>query len=136
MIASAVEVWAVSEGQRSQLVGWHTNIKMRRNAMIELPPERTAPVTDRFTIVYTGSLYPGLQTIAPLVRTLNKMLAGGAITPDKLCLVYRGKDADLFREWATELPDVCLDVKPSIAPAAAPRSPKKDTPTPTGKRGP
>jgi hypothetical protein len=119
VIASADEVWVVSEGQRAQLVGWHTNIKVRRNAMIELPPERTAPVTDRFTIVYTGSLYPGLQTVAPLISALKKMLSGGDISPDKLCLVYRGKDADVFRQWTRELPDACLDVKSSIAPAAA-----------------
>lgn len=119
VVASADEVWVVSAGQRAQFRGWHNNIKVRRNALLELPPERTAPLTDRFTIVYTGSLYPVLQTVEPLVRTLKKLLAGGAISSDKLCLLYRGKDAGLFRQWTSELPDVCLDVEPSIAPAAA-----------------
>jgi hypothetical protein len=119
VVASADEMWVVSDGQRAQFEGWHTNIKVRRNAMLELPPERTAPVTERFTIAYTGSLYSGLQTIGPLIRALTKMLSDGAISPEKLCLVYRGKDASLFRQWTKELPDTCLNIKPPIAPAAA-----------------
>lgn len=119
VVRSADELWAVSEGQKAQFSGWHPRIVVRRNALLALPPPTTAPVTERFTITYTGSLYPGLQTVRPLVSTLKELLASGAIPANKLCLQYRGKDAATFRQWTVELPPHCLDVEPSIAPAAA-----------------
>lgn len=119
VIASADEVWCVSEGQRAQLLGWHPDIRVVRNALLRLPPEGPPPVTERFTIVYTGSLYPRLQTVAPLLTALRQLLAAGTIDPAKLRLVYRGKDASLFREWTRALPADLLDIQPSIAPAAA-----------------
>lgn len=119
VVALADEVWAVSEGQKAQLAGWHPAIRVRRNALLTLPPERTAPVTQRFTIVYTGSLYPGLQAVRPLVGALVELLAAGTIEADKLCLQYRGKDAVTFRRWTAALPPHCLDVESSVAPAAA-----------------
>jgi hypothetical protein len=119
VIKSADEVWVVSEGQREQLASWHPNIKVVRNALLRLPPEQTAPLTERFTIVYTGSFYDGLQSVDPLVESLLDLLAEGTISPHKLSLVYRGKDAELFRRQAARLPVESLDIQPSIAPAAA-----------------
>ncbi|MBC6994120.1 hypothetical protein QWY85_18830 [Neolewinella lacunae] len=112
-------VWTVSEGQRAQLAGWHPRIQVFRNALLGLPPATTAPRTVHFTIVYTGSLYAGLQSAAPLAEALADLLAAGEIPARHLRLLYRGKDADLFREWMRELPAECLDIQTSIAPAAA-----------------
>jgi len=119
VVAAADEVWAVSGGQKVQLAGWHPNIKVQLNPLLALPPERTAPVTERFVITYTGSLYPELQTVRPLVRGLVELLDAGTISADKLCLQYRGKDAETFKRWTVDLPDGCLDVASTIAPAAA-----------------
>lgn len=119
IIAQADEVWAVSEGQRAQLAGWHGNILVRRNPLLALPPTGNNPVTERFTIVYTGSLYPGLQTVEPLVAALKTLLADGTMTAGKFRLTYRGKDMDLMRRWTESLPKTALDIQPSIAPAAA-----------------
>lgn len=119
VIAEADEIWAVSEGQKAQLKGWHPRIGVLRNPLLELPPHENSPVTERFTIVYTGSLYPGLQEIVSLVGALRKLLAAGTLAPEKLCLVYRGKDADLFASWASALPSEVLDIDSYIAPAAA-----------------
>lgn len=118
-VRPADELWCVSGGQAAQFEGWHPNIKVVRNALLELPPARTAPVTDRFTVVYTGSVYPGLQSVEPLVSALRNLLSAGTMEPDKLCLVYRGKDVEVFRQWTASLPAGCLDIQPSIAPAAA-----------------
>ena len=119
VIAGADEVWCVSQGQEAHLTGWHPVIKVKYNALLSLPPERSAPVTGRFTIVYTGSVYPGLQSIQPLVQALQNLLADGTIPSYKLLIVYRGKDAGVFRSWTTGLPVDSLDIQPSIAPAAA-----------------
>lgn len=119
VVTMADEVWAVSEGQRAQLAGWHPDIKVVRNPLLKLPPAENNPISERFTITYTGSLYPGLQSVAPLVNALQTLLADGTINPDKLCLQYRGKDVESFRNWTKELPGTCLNLTTSIAPAAA-----------------
>lgn len=119
VIASADEVWVVSEGQKAQFDEWHPRVQVLRNPLLSLPPEENNPVSDRFTIVYTGSIYPGLQSIAPLVTALVGLIEKGVVDPDKLCLRYRGNDAFTFRVWADRLLDKSLDVQPSIAPAAA-----------------
>lgn len=119
VIAAADEVWAVSEGQREQLRGWHGNIAVRRNPLLALPPAGNNPVTEWFTIVYTGSLYPGLQTVEPLVEALELLLAEGTIVAEKLRLIYRGKEVEPMRRWTERLPVTSLDLQASIAPAAA-----------------
>jgi len=118
-IARADAVWVVSEGQKAQLADWHSRIEVLRNPLLRLPPEENNPATKRFTVVYTGSLYPGLQTIVPLVEALRDLLNKGTVVPENLCLIYRGKDADLFARWASALPPEVLDVDTYIAPAAA-----------------
>ncbi|NJC26149.1 glycosyltransferase family 4 protein [Neolewinella antarctica] len=125
VLAAADEVWCVSRGQAEQLAVWHPVVKVRYNPLLTLPPGRTAPTTDRFTIVYTGSLYSGLQSIEPLVVALRKLLLEEVLPPHQLCLVYRGKDADLFRHWTAGIPTECLDVQTSIAPAAAQKMQEK-----------
>lgn len=119
LVRPAAEVWAVSEGQKVQLKGWHPSIRVQRNALLQLPPSETAPRTEHFTIVYTGSLYPGLQTIRPLVKALKRLIGEGVLEEADLLLQYRGKDVRSFAEQASELPPVCLDLQPTIAPAAA-----------------
>jgi len=119
VVRSADEMWAISEGQRVQFAGWHPKIEVVRNALMALPPETPPPVTERFTVVYTGSLYPDLQTMKPLVTALRNMLADGTIDPALLSVMYRGKDDSVFRQWSAELPVATLDIAPSVAPATA-----------------
>lgn len=119
VVRSADEVWCVSEGQREQLVGWHPNIKVVRNALLALPPGRSAPRSAHFTIVYTGSLYARLQTVQPLVEALRRLIATGEVDPALLRLVYYGKDGNLFCEWTRELPPGCVTTHLPVAPASA-----------------
>ncbi|MEM9260447.1 MAG: hypothetical protein AAGA62_12430, partial [Bacteroidota bacterium] len=119
LVKPATEVWAVSEGQREQLKGWHPKIKVQRNALLQLPPAQTSPLTEHFTIVYTGSLYPGLQTIRPLVKALERLIGEGLMEEQDIRLQYRGKDVTSFAKQASALPAICLDLQPTIAPAAA-----------------
>ena len=119
VVRPADEVWVVSEGQRKQLSDWHDNVQVVRNALRALPPQAPPPETERFTVVYTGSLYPGLQSVAPLVRALQHLLEDGTVTPHQVRVIYRGKDASIFRRWVAALPPTLLDVGPSVAPATA-----------------
>lgn len=120
VIKRADEVWGVSEGQVQYLKEINAKAKIRRNHLVGLPPERTAPRTERFTIVYTGSLYPRLQSITPLVNSVNRLCARGDIDPTTIELVYRGKDEALWNEWTGPLdPKVRRDTAGYVAPTAA-----------------
>ena len=119
VISAAGEIWVVSEGQQQQLSDWHPRIKVVRNALRMLPKEEIAPVTERFSIVYTGSLYPDLQSMKPLVEAIQYLLAKGSLRVENLSLVYRGKDQFAFLAQTKSLPPEILDVQPPIAPAAA-----------------
>ncbi|NJB86658.1 hypothetical protein GGR26_002435 [Lewinella marina] len=120
VIRRADEVWGVSEGQVQYLRELHPAATVRRNRLFALPPATTDPRTDRFTIVYTGSLYVELQTVRPLITALNELIAEGAIDPDDVELIYRGKDDGLWTEWTTDLhPHVHCNTRSYIAPASA-----------------
>ncbi len=103
MLRDADEVWGVSEGQVRQLRALYPEATVRRNRLAELPPATTAPQTDRFTIVYTGSLYEWLHTLEPLISSLNDLVASGEVEPDDIELVYRGKDDALWKEFTAPL---------------------------------
>ena len=120
VIAGADEVWGVSEGQVEYLSRINSKATVRRNRLFSLPPDTTAPQTERFTIVYTGSLYEKLQYIAPLIDTITTLAKEGLIRPGDIELVYRGKDAALWAEWLSGLhPEVHCDTRTYVAPASA-----------------
>lgn len=120
VIARADEVWGVSEGQVQYLKQLYPEATVRRNRLFSLPPAVTAPVTERFTIVYTGSLYERLQSIQPLIATLNLLIAEGHLSAADIELVYRGKDDVLWTEWLRGLhPDVHCNTRAYVAPASA-----------------
>ncbi|MBB4080218.1 glycosyltransferase involved in cell wall biosynthesis [Lewinella aquimaris] len=120
IIATADEVWGVSAGQVQYLRELHPGASIRRNRLFALPPAITSPTTDRFTIVYTGSLYEDLQSIRPLVRALNALVTAGSVDPDAVELIYRGKDDLLWNEWTKALhPQIHCNTRSYIAPASA-----------------
>ena len=120
VIAPADEVWGVSEGQVQYLRQLNARAAVRRNRLFSLPPATTAPQTERFTIVYTGSLYEHLQSIAPLVGSLNELITAGLVEPNDIELVYRGKDDALWTEWLGGLhPTIHCNTRAYVAPATA-----------------
>ena len=120
VIRTADEVWGVSDGQVQYLRQINPRAITRRNRLFTLPPATTAPRTERFTIVYTGSLYERLQSFEPLVVTLNALIAAGSIRADDIELVYRGKDAGLWTKWMEYVhPEIHCNTRGYVAPASA-----------------
>lgn len=120
VVAGADEVWGVSEGQVQYLKEINAKASVRRNRLFSLPPARTAPQSERFTIVYTGSLYEKLQSIEPLVSSLNDLVAAGKVLPEDVELVYRGKDDFFWTKWLDKLhPDIHCNTRAYVAPASA-----------------
>ena len=120
IVRQADEVWGVSNGQVEYLRQINPRATTRRNRLFALPPATTAPRTERFTIVYTGSLYERLQSIRPLVIALNSLVASGALVAADVELIYRGKDAGLWTEWVDDLhPEIHCNIRGYVSPASA-----------------
>lgn len=90
----------VSDGLAQHFAPYHQRVIVLRNGLPNLPSGfPSAPASSRFTISYTGSLYPRLQTAAPLLRILRRLLNEGLIHSSRLELRYAGKDGEIWQEW-------------------------------------
>ncbi len=102
ILRSASEVWAVSEGQAQWLTALHPKVKVVYGGLAALP-EASNGQTDHFLINYTGSLYAGLQSIAPLARAIRRLeeerKKAGDTSPLPLKIRYAGKDGELLAHW-------------------------------------
>lgn len=99
-LGGADRIVTVSEGLADQLRSSFREVKVVYNGLAGAPQQwMTAPQSPAFTISYTGSLYPQLQSVAPLFRCLRALLNEQAINPVHLQLQYAGKDRYLWREW-------------------------------------
>lgn len=98
----ADEVWAVSAGQADRLRNLHPKVRIVYNGLQQLPHPSHGS-SDAFVIQYTGSLYPELQSIAPLAKALlrleKQLKADHPYDPPALRLQYTGKDSDTFQQW-------------------------------------
>ncbi len=120
VLATADEVWGVSRGQVQHLQQLYSGASVRRNRLTKLPPPTTAAVSERFTIVYTGSLYAHLQTIDPLITALNQLVAAGEMPAETIELLYRGKDDGLWTQWVAPLhPAIHRATGTFVTPATA-----------------
>lgn len=93
----------VSEGLAQHFREDHSTVLVVRNGMPSMPSGfLTAPTNPHFTISYTGSLYPKLQSAAPLFASLRKLINAGQINPAHLELHYAGKDGEVWQNWARQ----------------------------------
>ncbi len=103
IIRSADRLTTVSEGLAHSLADFHPKVELVYNAMPKSPSQfMTAPGGHNFTITYTGSLYPGLQSPALLFRNLRYLINEGVINPVHIQLRYAGKDRELWRQWTRQ----------------------------------
>lgn len=104
----------VSEGLAQHLQEQYNRpVKVLYNASLAQQAQvQNIPVFEKFTILYTGSLYPGLQSVAPLFWALLCLVQSGSIPASKLQIVVCGKDGALWQEWATahQMGDILKDL--------------------------
>lgn len=72
------------------------NAPMAQQAQIQ-----NIPVFEKFTMLYTGALYPGLQSAVLLFWAMQRLVQTKAIPAAELQIVVCGKDGALWREWAS-----------------------------------
>lgn len=95
-------VTTVSGGLAKHFRQYHPDIQVVLNgfpeALLQAAGEKSLP-NSKFTITYTGSLYYGWQSADVLWKSLAKLINEGKIAPDKIRIVYAGKDQSLWRDW-------------------------------------
>ena len=102
LLRSADIATTVSEGLARHFEQQHERVVVVRNGLPKQPSGfLTAPMTTHFRITYTGSLYPKLQSADLLFAGLRSLINQGLINPAHLQLHYAGKDAQLWRSWAS-----------------------------------
>ncbi|MCB0637277.1 MAG: hypothetical protein KDC54_11700 [Lewinella sp.] len=90
----------VSDGVARHFAPYHDRVVVVRNGLPALPGGfPSAPADVRFTISYTGSIYPHLQSADLLLGCLRELLNAGQINPVHLELRYAGKDSEVWHGW-------------------------------------
>lgn len=72
-------------------------------------PEGERAASDRFSLVYTGTLYSDgtcKRDLGPLFEVLSDAIAEGKIDRDKVVVEYAGTTSYLFQRFAHDYPDV------------------------------
>ncbi|MEL7221199.1 MAG: hypothetical protein AAGJ93_07770 [Bacteroidota bacterium] len=128
ILQKAKLVTTVSEGLAKHLRKYHANCIVVRNGTSATGGGfMTAPISNRFTISYTGSLYPKLQSAHLLLQNLRKMLDEGVLHPYHLELHYAGKDGAVWRQWLIDHGLVHFNNDHGLLPIAAVRTLQKNS---------
>ncbi|MEM6398079.1 MAG: hypothetical protein AAF741_17140 [Bacteroidota bacterium] len=104
-LAYVDELWTVSEGLADQFKRYHDRVKVVYGGLDELPKANSWQ-SDRFTINYSGSIYPDLQVVSPLLACLERLTEQGRVDPEQILIRYAGRDRQLFADQLskTDLP--------------------------------
>lgn len=99
LLRKATIVTTVSQGLADKLPAEPNRIHILRNAIPKNLLERRAKNTKKFTITYTGAIYPALQKANLLLQALSDLLSKQHLAPDHLQLIYLGKDGSVWDGW-------------------------------------
>lgn len=74
-------------------------------------PKDLAPFS-KFTLAYTGTVYPDLQNPSILLQALRELIAEGQIPAAEIQLVLAGRDGEVWKNWANQhhLSDLLTDL--------------------------
>jgi hypothetical protein len=92
-------VTTVSDGLYRHFDRIHPHVLAIRNGLPQRASFPVFPPFPRFTIAYTGSLYPGLQTARPLLGAIRELLDHSILPARDIQLLYAGKDPEEWKHW-------------------------------------
>ncbi len=103
ILKQADVVTTVSEGLKKKLERYHSNIYVLKNGI----PSVKSVVAEishsgKFTISYTGSIYPALQSAELFFKVLRQLIDLGKIDKNKIQINYAGKDEGIWQKWVTD----------------------------------
>lgn len=99
LVKTATIVTTVSQGLAQNLSSYHPHLHVLPNAIPNIAPATRITPGPKFTITYTGSLYPTLHDPSPFFAALRTLQANGTLTHDNFELVYAGKDSSVWNGW-------------------------------------
>ena len=110
LLSKSNQVIAVSDGVSEPIKMAYPNTKTIKNGIYDLFKQEKSKY-DKFTLSFTGSLYPVLQNPAILFAVLKTLLDKNTISKDDFQLIYAGKDADNWNEMIREysLEDISIN---------------------------
>ena len=96
-------VTTVSKGLEKKLGPYNSQTYVLRNG---ISAKNTLPQNtkhfDKFTIAYTGSIYPEFQTAEIFFQALKNLIVAGIIDEEKVQLIYAGKENGVWEKWINE----------------------------------
>lgn len=93
ILRKASLITTVSRGLATHLAGLHPSVYVLPNAIpLKLQQQSEKLYEDRFTITYTGSIYPDQQDLTSFLTVIQQLLKEGLISIQNFQLTYAGKD--------------------------------------------
>lgn len=102
LIKSATLISTVSQGLAKTLKGYHKTICVLSNGIADISFSHNSESHSKFSLAYTGSLYPELQDPRPLFQAILDLKKQGMLTKDNFQLIYAGKDAPVWTAWLSD----------------------------------
>jgi hypothetical protein len=117
ILKKADVVTTVSKGLSKKLNRYHSNIYLLKNGI----PSHTLPIRDsiffeKFTISYTGSIYPKLQSANLFLKALANLITQGKMDDEKIQINYAGKEAGIWQKWINDFNLQKINVFHGIVP--------------------
>jgi len=87
----------ISDGLAKHLHYYNPRVIVVKNG-IDARPEKTATLTEKFTISYTGSMFLNKRNPEPLLKVISNLLQKGVIQREKIKICYAGKDGSYWQK--------------------------------------
>ncbi len=117
ILKKADQVTAVSRSYASYLERYDVPAYCLRNGIsADALVQKTKQHNDKFTISYTGSVYPALQDAKPLFAAIRALLDDGQLAANQLEVQVAGNDMEVWKTWASKYElDAILSLKGMIS---------------------
>ena len=106
-------VITVSGGVKSHFARQRIKAVTLENGIYELFDDVDKTKYLKFTLSFTGSIYPGLHDPGVLFEAVRKLKDKNMIVPEAFRMIYAGKDSALWNEWVARygIQDFSVDMK-------------------------
>jgi glycosyltransferase involved in cell wall biosynthesis len=102
LISGAHQIITVSNGLNINLKKIRPDSKLIRNGIFNIYNVSKSKANDRFTISYTGSLYPDFRKPTIFLKVLSNLLKNNIISDSEIVVQYAGKDNEIWNRWIDE----------------------------------
>lgn len=99
LLKKADAVVTVSKGIADELEKFYTKINIFAGCISQREVQRPTSNAPKFTINYTGSIYPGYQDLSPLVKVILALIEEGIINKKDIIWTYCGLHPCQYEQW-------------------------------------